>query len=137
MALNKDFRIKDSLYVGASALFAAGETTYDGSKVAIDTYGAILSGGRDLATLIQNNDNAKYDSVYTTVNTNSAKYDSTYTSLNANSAKYDSAYTSFNANSATYNSTYTSLNANSAKYDSTYTSVNANSAKYGILPIRP
>jgi len=130
MALNKDFRIKDSLYVGASALFAAGGTSYDGSKVAIDTYGVILSGGRDLALLLQGGDNAKYDSVYTTVNTNSAKYDSTYTSLNANSAQYDSTYTSLNTNSANYDSTFTSLNTNSAKYDSAYTSVNANSGSW-------
>ena len=55
MALTRDFRVKDSLTVGISGLFKAGSsTTYDSTKVAIDTYGKILSGGRDLATVIAN-----------------------------------------------------------------------------------
>jgi len=51
MALTKDFRVKDSLNVGISGLFSAGGTVYNPLKVAIDTYGKILSGGRDLDTI--------------------------------------------------------------------------------------
>ena len=51
MALTKDFRVKDSLNVGISGLFSAGGTAYNPLKVAIDTYGKILSGGRDLDTI--------------------------------------------------------------------------------------
>lgn len=51
MALTKDFRVKDSLNVGISGLFSAGGTSYNPLKVAIDTYGKILSGGRDLDTI--------------------------------------------------------------------------------------
>lgn len=114
MALNKDFRVKDSLYTGTSALFAAGGTSYDSTKVAIDTYGMILSGGRDLSLFISDNDNDKYDSVYNTVNANSAdwgyqgtdikdltgSWESTFTTVNANSGKYESVYSSFSAASA-------------------------------------
>ena len=48
MALNKSFRVKDSLYVGTSGFFA-------GTGVSIDTGGKILSGGRDLADLFKCN----------------------------------------------------------------------------------
>ncbi len=48
MALNKSFRVKDSLYVGTSGFFA-------GTAVSIDTSGKILSGGRDLADLFKCN----------------------------------------------------------------------------------
>lgn len=51
MALTRDFKVKDSLSVGISGLFRAGETAYNSAKVAIDTYGKILSGGRDLDTI--------------------------------------------------------------------------------------
>lgn len=51
MALTRDFKVKDSLSVGVSGLFRAGETAYNPAKVAIDTYGKILSGGRDLDTI--------------------------------------------------------------------------------------
>ena len=51
MALTRDFRIKDGLNVGLSGLFSVGGTTYDGSKVAINSLGKILSGGRDLADI--------------------------------------------------------------------------------------
>ena len=48
MALNKSFRVKDSLYVGTSGFFA-------GTAVSIDTSGKILSAGRDLADLFKCN----------------------------------------------------------------------------------
>ncbi len=48
MALNKSFRVKDSLYVGTSGFFA-------GTAVSIDTSGQILSAGRDLADLFKCN----------------------------------------------------------------------------------
>ncbi len=48
MALNKSFRVKDSLYVGTSGFFA-------GTAVSIDTGGKILSAGRDLADLFKCN----------------------------------------------------------------------------------
>jgi len=48
MALNKTFKLKDSLYVGTSGFFA-------GSTVSIDTSGKILSAGRDLADLFKCN----------------------------------------------------------------------------------
>lgn len=51
MALNRDFRVKDSLYVGGSAYFAA-----NNSNVAIDAYGQILSSGVDLYDIFQNID---------------------------------------------------------------------------------
>lgn len=56
MALTRDFRIKDGLNVGLSGLFSAGGTTYDGSKVAINTLGKILSGGRDLVDIFADAD---------------------------------------------------------------------------------
>lgn len=56
MALTRDFRIKDGLNVGLSGLFGAGGTTYDGSKVAINSLGKILSGGRDLADIFADAD---------------------------------------------------------------------------------
>lgn len=56
MALTRDFRIKDGLNVGLSALFTAGVSAYDGSKVAINTFGNILSGGRDLADIFADAD---------------------------------------------------------------------------------
>lgn len=62
MALNKNFKVKDTLQVGASGLFldtikiGGGDSTwvspsYDGSKIAIETYGKILSGGTDLSSM--------------------------------------------------------------------------------------
>ena len=46
MALNRDFRVKDSLYVGTSGFFA-------GTNVSIDTGGKILSAGTDLIDIFQ------------------------------------------------------------------------------------
>jgi|13_taG_2_1085334.scaffolds.fasta_scaffold05250_1 hypothetical protein len=46
MALNKSFKVKDSLFVGTSGCF-------DGTPVSIDTSGKILSGGRDLVEIFQ------------------------------------------------------------------------------------
>jgi len=46
MALNKSFRVKDSLYVGTSGFFA-------GAGVSIDTSGQILSAGTDLIDIFQ------------------------------------------------------------------------------------
>ena len=46
MALNKSFRVKDSLYVGTSGFFA-------GAGVSIDTSGQILSAGTDLLDIFQ------------------------------------------------------------------------------------
>jgi hypothetical protein len=46
MALNKSFRVKDSLYVGTSGFFA-------GTAVSIDTSGKILSAGTDLIDIFQ------------------------------------------------------------------------------------
>jgi hypothetical protein len=137
MALNRDFRIKDSLNVGVSALFKAGASQYDPTKVAIDTNGLILSGGQDLAELFDTSvgDIPKYDSAYTTTNANSANWDNTYTTVSNNSASWDntlgeSAYTTTNANSANWDSTYTTVNAKESKWDSSYTTTNDNSANW-------
>jgi len=46
MALNSDFKVKNSLHVGASGFFA-------GTDVSIDTGGSILSAGTDLLDLFQ------------------------------------------------------------------------------------
>jgi len=72
MALTRDFRVKDGLNVGLSALFAAGGTTYDGSKVAINSLGKILSGGRDLADIFAD---ADLEDLTGGVGINSFKYD--------------------------------------------------------------
>ena len=137
MALNRDFRIKDSLNVGVSALFRAESSQYDPTKVAIDTYGSILSGGRDIANLFSTaaSDVPKYNSVYTTVNTSSSYWDSAYTTVNTNSGDWDntlgeSAYTTTNANSANWDTAYTTVNAKESKWDSSYTTTNANSANW-------
>ena len=137
MALNRDFRIKDSLNVGVSALFRAESSQYDPTKVAIDTYGSILSGGRDIANLFSTaaSDVPKFNSVYTTVNASSSYWDSAYTTVNTNSGDWDntlgeSAYTTTNANSANWDTAYTTVNAKESKWDSSYTTTNASSANW-------
>ena len=99
MALNKSFRVKDSLYVGTSGFFA-------GAAVSIDTSGKILSGGRDLADLFKCNSaaltqgncitNFSYDGTSTATvaidSTASGQWDSAYTWCNTNGNNvYDTA----------------------------------------------
>ena len=62
MAINKNFKVQNTLQAGASGLFleaikvGGGDSTwaspvYDGTKIAIETYGKILSGGTDLSSM--------------------------------------------------------------------------------------
>ena len=153
MALTRDFRVKDSLTVGISGLFkAGGSTAYDSTKVAIDTYGKILSGGRDLATVIANITLATLSNG-SGINTFSYNGGSTATitisgasSLTngnlvqwsgsgfANSTLTDASLVSLrtttNTLSSRWESTYTSLNSLSSKYDSDYATTNALSSKW-------
>ena len=99
MALNKSFRVKDSLYVGTSGFFA-------GTAVSIDTSGKILSGGRDLADLFKCNSAAltqgncitsfSYDGTSAATvaidSTASGNWDTSYTWVNTNGNNvYDTA----------------------------------------------
>ena len=57
MALDKQFKVKDTINVGVSGLFGSGIRIGDGSTYpspvpAIDAWGPIVSGGRDLAMFI-------------------------------------------------------------------------------------
>ena len=57
MALGKDFKVKDTINVGVSGLFGSGIRIGDGSTYpapypAIDAWGPILSGGRDLSLFL-------------------------------------------------------------------------------------
>lgn len=102
MALNKSFRVKDSLYVGTSGFFA-------GTAVSIDTSGKILSAGRDLADLFKCNSaaltqgncitNFSYDGTTAATvaidSTASGNWDSAYTWCNTNGNNvYDTITTS-------------------------------------------
>ncbi len=102
MALNKSFRVKDSLYVGTSGFFA-------GTGVSIDTGGRILSGGRDLADLFKCNSaalsqgncitNFSYDGTSAATvaidSTASGQWDTSYTWVNTNGNNvYDTITTS-------------------------------------------
>jgi len=102
MALNKSFRVKDSLYVGTSGFFA-------GTGVSIDTGGKILSGGRDLADLFKCNSaalsqgncitNFSYDGTSAATvaidSTASGQWDTSYTWVNTNGNNvYDTITTS-------------------------------------------
>jgi len=62
MAIDKNFKVQNTLQAGASGLFpeaiivGGGDPSwaspvYDGTKVAIETYGKILSGGTDLSSM--------------------------------------------------------------------------------------
>ena len=97
MALNKSFRVKDSLYVGTSGFFA-------GTGVSIDTGGKILSGGRDLADLFKCNSaalsqgncitNFSYDGTSAATvaidSTASGQWDTSYTWVSTNGSNvYD------------------------------------------------
>ena len=99
MALNKTFKLKDSLYVGTSGFFA-------GSTVSIDTSGKILSAGRDLADLFKCNSaalsqgncitNFSYDGTSTATvaidGTASGEWDAAYAWCNTNGNNvYDTA----------------------------------------------
>ena len=99
MALNRDFRVKNSLYVGTSGFFA-------GTDVSIDTGGKILSGGRDLADLFKCNSAAltqgncitsfSYDGTTAATvaidSTASGNWDTSYTWVNTNGNNvYDTA----------------------------------------------
>ena len=101
MALNKSFRVKDSLYVGTSGFFAG--------SVSIDTTGKILSGGRDLADLFKCNSaaltqgncitNFSYDGTSAATvaidSTASGNWDTSYTWVNTNGNNvYDTITTS-------------------------------------------
>lgn len=153
MALTRDFRVKDSLTVGISGLFkAGGSTTYDSTKVAIDTYGKILSGGRDLATVFANITLATLSqgsgiatfsynggSAATVAVAGAATLTSGFlTQWNGssfvNSTLTDAALVSLrtttNTLSSRWESTYTSLNSLSSKYDSNYATTNALSSKW-------
>jgi len=86
MALNKTFKLKDSLYVGTSGFFA-------GTPVSIDTNGQILSAGRDLADLFKCNSAALSQGNCIT----NFSYDGTSTATVAidgtASGEWDAAYT--------------------------------------------
>ena len=97
MALNTDFKVKNSLYVSNSGFFA-------GTDVSIDTGGKILSGGRDLADLFKCNSAAltqgncitsfSYDGTTAATvaidSTASGNWDTSYTWVNTNgSSVYD------------------------------------------------
>jgi hypothetical protein len=152
MALTRDFKVKDSLSVGVSGLFRAGETAYNSSKVAIDTYGRILSGGRDLSTVFANitlanltngsgiasftyNGGSAQSVAVAGASTLSAGSLTQWTgSAFANSTLTDSALTSLRATTNTlsgrWESSYTSLNSLSSKYDSDYATTNTLSSKW-------
>jgi len=101
MALNKSFRVKDSLYVGTSGFFA-------GTAVSIDTSGKILSGGRDLADLFKCNSAALTQGNCIT----SFSYDGTTAATVAidstASGNWDSAYTWCSTNGSNVYDTVTS-----------------------------
>ena len=153
MALTRDFRVKDSLTVGISGLFkAGGSTMYDSTKVAIDTYGKILSGGRDLATVFANITLATLSqgsgiatfsynggSAATVAVAGAATLTTGFLtqwngSAFANSTLTDASLVSLrtttNTLSSRWESTYTSLNSLSSKYDSDYATTNALSSKW-------
>lgn len=153
MALTRDFKVKDSLSVGISGLFRAGETLgYNPSKIAIDTYGKILSGGRDLATAFANITLASltngpgintfsYNGGSTATVTISGASSLTNGSLVqwsgtgfANSTLTDASLLSLrnttNTLSGRWESSYTSLNSLSSKYDSNYATTNTLSSKW-------
>jgi len=102
MALNTDFKVKNSLYVSNSGFFA-------GTDVSIDTGGKILSGGRDLADLFKCNSAAltqgncitsfSYDGTTAATvaidSTASGNWDTSYTWVNTNGNNvYDTITTS-------------------------------------------
>ena len=128
MPLNKDFRVKDALFVGSSALFAAGETSYNGAKVAIDTFGKILSGGVDIAQIFNTTVNS--GPLFTVVSTSSANWNNTYTVTSTSSANWNSTYSTVQTNSANWQSTYSNYNTNSAKFVAT---INNGAAQGGII----
>ena len=154
MALTRDFKVKDSLSVGISGLFRAGETSYNANKVAIDTYGRILSGGRDLATAFANItlSTLSQGSGIVTFSYNGGS-PATVAVLGAsglttgslvqwtgsgtgfgNSTLTDTALVSLRTTTNTFSgkweSSYTSLNSLSSKWDSNYTSTNTLSSKW-------
>jgi hypothetical protein len=152
MALTRDFKVKDSLSVGISGLFRAGETSYNANKVAIDTYGRILSGGRDLATVFANITLATLSqgsgiatfsynggSAATVAVAGAASLTSGFlTQWNGtsfvNSTLSDSAIvslrTSVNSLSDKWNSNYTTLNSLSANWVSTNLTTNTLSSRW-------
>ena len=153
MALTRDFRVKDSLTTGVSGLFKAGSTSYDGSKIAIDTFGRILSGGRDLADIFADADlenltggaginSFSYDGLAPVTISLSGANTLTNDSLIkwssatgfANGTLTDSALvglrTTVSSNSGSWSSAYSTTNSLSSKWDSSYTTTNANSANW-------
>jgi len=154
MALTRDFRVKDALNVGLSGLFKAGETSgYNGSKVAIDTYGRILSGGRDLADIFADADledltggaginSFSYDGLApitislsgasTLTNDSLIKWSSAtgFSNSTLTNTALTSLQTSVASNSASWSNAYLTTNALSAKWDSSYATVNTLSANW-------
>jgi len=153
MALTRDFRVKDSLNVGLSGLFKAGGSSYNGNAVAIDTYGRILSGGRDLADIFAD---ANLEDLTGGTGVNAFSYDglapvtislsgaNTLTNDSlikwstasgfANSALTDSALTGLRttvaSNSANWSNAYLTTNTLSSKWDSSYATTNTLSSKW-------
>ena len=113
MALNKSFKVKDSLYVGTSGFFA-------GTAVSIDTSGKILSAGRDLADLFKCNSAALTQGNCIT----SFSYDGTTAATVAidstASCNWDSAYTWCNTNG---NNVYDTITTSPAQGQFTITDV--------------
>jgi hypothetical protein len=152
MALTRDFRVKDSLNVGVSGLFKAGAAAYDSTKVAIDTFGRILSGGRDLSTVFANITlaNLTQGSGIVTFSYNGGSTatiavagastlgtgfltqwnGSAFASSTLTDASLVSLRTTTNTLSSRWESTYTSFNSLSSKYDSSYATTNTLSSKW-------
>ena len=151
MALNKDFRTKDSIWVGGSGMFAAKSSSYDGSKIAIDTRGRILSGGRDLVDIFSTFDLADltagagvntfaYDGraaktislsgASSLTNGNLIKWSSTngFENSTLTDTSLANLHTTVNGNSAGWESTESTVNTTSAKWGNGWTTVNTNSA---------
>jgi hypothetical protein len=151
MALNKDFRTKDSIWVGGSGMFAAKSSSYDGSKIAIDTRGRILSGGRDLVDIFSTFDLADltagagvntfaYDGraaktislsgASSLINGHLIKWSSTngFNNSTLTDTSLANLHTTVNGNSAGWESTESTVNTTSAKWGNGWTTVNTNSA---------
>lgn len=143
MALNKDFKIKDSLYVGGSARFVGT------GGVSIDTNGRILSGGRDLIDIFQSNNLAllsggdgissfSYDGDTNATVAVDATVVRTTGVQTISGIKTFAATPVFNYGvtvtgdiSVTGNVDGRDISVDGAKLDTTYTTVNANSASWG------
>jgi hypothetical protein len=136
MALNKDFRVKDSLTTGVSGFFKAGGTSYNPDNVAIDTLGKILSAGRDLADIFADVNLADLEGgagintfVYDGSSNVTVSVSGVDTLTSGNLIKWsDSGFTDSALTDDDLTSLQTTVDTNSGFWSSVYTEYNAASA---------